>query len=550
MASLLGGVTGSGGREFVLKILADVKDATRGVEQVEKATSSFRDKAVGWGKTIATGLAVTAVAEFGRQTVESAMAADDALDGMMATFGRAGDEVVAFSEKAADRMGLSEAAYQTMATRAGGMLKELGVPTEELAGQTDTLIQRAADLAVTYGVDTATAVDDMTKAMAGQTKGLRKYNVVIDKTQVEARALALGYVDASGAVTEAGKAIATQQLIMEHSADSMGMYAKNAGDFGSQQEIMAAKMENLKATIGESLLPILSQLMEMFAPILEFMAANSSWLVPLAGIIMGIVVAIKAWTIAQAAWNLVMLANPIGLIVAGVVALVAAIVIAYQKVDWFRDLVDEVFRWIRDNWPLLLAILTGPFGGAVAIIIKNWDTIVSFAKQVPERIRQALAVVFDVITSPFKKAWEEIRHIPGLIAEKFTWLVDRIKGMFNGFSDAIVGPFRTAFNAIKWLWNHTVGGFHMSIPSWVPILGGKSWTIPEMATGGIVTRPTIALIGEAGPEAVIPLSQMSSMSTAAAPVIINVYALNATAETGRMIAESLREYNRTAGGVA
>jgi phage-related minor tail protein len=64
-----------------------------------------------------------------------------------------------------------------------------------------------------------------------------------------------------------------------------------------------------------------------------------------------------------------------------------------------------------------------------------------------------------------------------------------------------------------------------------------------MASGGIVTRPTVALIGEAGPEAVIPLGRGGGLGN----VTLNVYAMTANAEVGRKVFEALREYERTSG---
>ena len=99
--------------------------------------------------------------------------------------------------------------------------------------------------------------------------------------------------------------------------------------------------------------------------------------------------------------------------------------------------------------------------------------------------------------------------------------------------------------AIKWLWNTTVGGFGFEIPSWVPLVGGKSFSIPEMAKGGIVRSPTVALLGEAGPEAVVPLGGAGFGN-----VTIQVYALTPTAEVGRKVYDALREYERLTGKVA
>ena len=67
-----------------------------------------------------------------------------------------------------------------------------------------------------------------------------------------------------------------------------------------------------------------------------------------------------------------------------------------------------------------------------------------------------------------------------------------------------------------------------------------------MADGGIVTGPTLAMIGEAGPEAVIPLSQMGNMGGSG--VIINVAGgLSTSAEIGQSVVNALRAYSRTAG---
>ena len=605
MASLLGGAIG-GGREYVLKIVADVRDAVKGVDEVATKTSSMKSTMLGVGKAVAAGLAAGAVVDFGRASIQAAADADDAMDAISASFGGAGQSIIDFSKTTAERMGMSADQYQMMAAETGNLLKSVGLSADDAAKRTITMSERAADMGAIWGTSTAEAMEAIDKAMMGQTKGLQKFNVKISSAEIEARAMAAGYVDAAGKVTDAGKAIAAQELILEKTANVQGAYAENSKDLGSQQDIMRAKMRDLQAEIGGKLLPIIVQLMQAVQPLLNFIADNIQWLLPLAGIIAGIAAAIKVWTLAQGALNLVMMANPIGLIVAAVAAFIAILVIAYQKVDWFRNAVDAMgraavdafnwvkdaavtaFNWIKDNWPLLLAILTGPFGAAVAIIVKNWDSIVDFFRGLPEKLGRVLAPVVDAITYPFKVAWNSVEYVAKLITNVWNWVVDSIRWLFGqvwniitwpfnqawnaveyvakrfvgvwqwfvdslrwlfgGVYDIITWPFRRAMDAIKWLWNTTIGGFGFTVPSWIPLVGGKGFRIPEMASGGIVTRPTIALIGEAGPEAVIPLSSGTSVPVAsAAPVTINVYALTANAEVGRQIWNALREYERVSG---
>jgi hypothetical protein len=86
-------------------------------------------------------------------------------------------------------------------------------------------------------------------------------------------------------------------------------------------------------------------------------------------------------------------------------------------------------------------------------------------------------------------------------------------------ADVITAPFKAAFKAVAGLWNNTVGKLSFTVPNWVPGIGGKGFDVPDipmLAEGGIVTSPTLAMIGEGrGPEAVIPLSKMGSMGLVA-----------------------------------
>lgn len=641
----------------MLRIVADVDDATKGMQQVEKSSSTMKDKVLGVGKAIAGGMAVGAVISFGKESISAAADAQQAMNGVRAVFGDSADEVEEFSTKAITSMGISDDAYQAFATTTGGLLKDMGVPLDKTVQMTDDLAQRGADLASVYGVDTEQAFTAMQKAMGGSYKGLKALGINLNKSEVDARAMSEGWVDAEGNVTSAGRAMATQALIMEKSNDKAGAFAAHSGEVANQQKILQLQFEETQETIGTALLPVLQKLMAVFVPLLEFTAKYADILVPIAGVILGIVAAYKAYELAQiaikvatVAWtgvqwllNAALAANPIGLIVIAITALVAGFVLAYKKVDWFRKGVDAaldgilkafhwlldaakaVFEWIKKHWPLLLAILTGPFGLAALAVVKNWDKIqkavsavfswikknwplllaiitgpiglavlaisknwdkikdlfnhgvdaighimhgvwetvsgpfregytrvkeiigamVDWLRDVPTRVGNAMRSVWHELSGPFKDGVQAVRDIFNGLVEWVRGIPERVGGVLSGVASAITAPFKAAFDGIEYLWNSTVGGFGFSIPSWVPGVGGKSFSIPEMASGGIVNRPTIALLGEAGPEAVVPLGRAGFGN-----VVINVYALTASAEVGRQVYNSLREYERTTGKVA
>lgn len=164
--------------------------------------------------------------------------------------------------------------------------------------------------------------------------------------------------------------------------------------------------------------------------------------------------------------------------------------------------------FIKAHWQLILAILTGPIGLAVLFIKDNFNGIVSFFEGIPSDIGNAISGVVGTITAPFKTAISDVTGAWSAIYNMFWAFPGQMASVAAGMWGWIAGAFRGAINDVIGLWN----GLHFTLPS-VSFLGahigGETIGVPQvpyMAKGGIVNRPTLAMIGEAGPEAVVPLS--------------------------------------------
>lgn len=186
--------------------------------------------------------------------------------------------------------------------------------------------------------------------------------------------------------------------------------------------------------------------------------------------------ATKAWAIAQAGLNLVLSLNPIGLVIIAIAALIAIIIVIATKTDWFQKIwkvawegikkaVEFTWNWIKDHWPLILSILTGPIGAAVIYIVRHWDTIVDTVKSLPGKIAKAASGMWDGIKNAFRSA--------------LNWVIDK----WNGLNFSI--PSFSAFG-IK------VGGFNLGVPH-----------INRFASGGLGTG--LALAGEGGKPELVQL---------------------------------------------
>jgi hypothetical protein len=189
----------------------------------------------------------------------------------------------------------------------------------------------------------------------------------------------------------------------------------------------------------------------------------------------------------------------IGLIVLAVAALIAIAYVLYRNwtTIWkaMKDVVLDVWNWIAHNWPLLLAILLGPFTLAAYLIIVNWHNLVAFFAGVGGDIARVTAGMWHGIADAFYAAYLSVLRIWNSVWSWFTGLPGAIagaaSGMFHGFTDA----FRMAIDGMIDLWNDfaSLTAIHVHIP--IPLTKGINFdhgpvipTIPHLAQGGLITN--------------------------------------------------------------
>lgn len=335
-------------------------------------------------------------------------------------------------------------------------------------GKAQEGLSLAMDISTATGKDLATVSDALSKAYAGNMKGLKALSP-------EMAALIKDGADLNTIMDVLGGTFG-------------GATAEAAGTAEGQMKRFGIAIAEAKENIGAALIPVIEKALPLLTGLGAWAQENTTTFLVIAGLIGGIAAAIVAVNIAlkvynaiqvitnalTAVWNALLLANPITLVVLAVVALIAILTALYFKFDGVRKIVDTVFD----------AITTGV---------------------------------------------------------KFSF--DAIKTYFT----AVLNIYKSVFNGIASLWNNTIGKLSFSFPSWVPGLGGKGFSVPNipmLAEGGIVTGPTLAMIGEAGPEAVVPLSKMGGMGG----VTVNVNGgLSTSAEIGQAVVNAIRAYNRSAG---
>lgn len=170
--------------------------------------------------------------------------------------------------------------------------------------------------------------------------------------------------------------------------------------------------------------------------------------------------ATKLWAAAQWLLNAAMTANPVGLLIAAIVALVAAVVLLWKRCETFRKIVTAVFQaalkairkvwdWIKRNWPMLLAILAGPFGLVVALIIKNRDRILAALRVVWEWIKGTWAKLVGLLAAPFNAAKALVKAAITVYSEALKTVFGWIKTTWATLSSLLSSPFELAKTIIS-----------------------------------------------------------------------------------------------------
>ncbi|MFT8180178.1 phage tail protein [Mycobacteroides chelonae] len=187
----------------------------------------------------------------------------------------------------------------------------------------------------------------------------------------------------------------------------------------------------------------------------------------------------KAAAAAQRLWNLAMTANPIGLIVVAVGALVAGIIYAYQHSERFRAIVDAawkaikiaaeaVVKWFMDTaWPMLKRVWEG--------IGDGWNWLVTKAGEVWTGVREKFTAVVNFV-----------KGLPGAIT-------NAAKGMWDGLKNGLVAVLNwigDKWNAVADTLSIEVGGTKISaiphMPKFGFDIGGYTGNVPENRIAGVV----------------------------------------------------------------
>lgn len=280
-------VIGGGERDLTIKLLADVDNFKKNMDKASGQTDSFANKSGAALKKVGVAVAAAAAAagafavKFGVDAVKAASDLQETLSKTAQLFGENAAEVEKFAATAATKLGQSKQQALDAAANFAIFGKAAGLAGSDLVNFSTDFTVLASDLASFNNTSPEEAINAIGSALRGEAEPLRKYGVLLDDASLRQAALELGIVNTTkNALTPQQKVLAAQKLIFEQTTAAQGDFARTSDGLANGQRILAAQFENVKTTVGNALLPVVTQLFQVIlndvVPIFKTLADDFS----------------------------------------------------------------------------------------------------------------------------------------------------------------------------------------------------------------------------------------------------------------------------------
>lgn len=413
--------------------------------------------------------ATAAIGKFAKDSITAASDLNETQSKVGVIFGKSAGAVEDYATRAAAALGQSKQQALDAAATFATFGKSAGLSGDKLVGFSTQMTTLASDMASFSNTSPQEAIEAIGAAFRGETEPIRKYGVMLDDATMRQEAVRLGLIKTTKtALTPQQKVLAAQALILKQTTAAQGDFARTSNGLANRQRILAAEFQNVKAEVGQKLLPVVLQLAGALLKLIGFWERNKAVLVPLISVvgtfIATLMAASKAVALINAALRLMGLSStialgPVGLIIAAVAALTIGLIIAYKKSETFRAIVIAVFKAVG-----------GFVLGTVSNILRAIGKFIGIAAKIPGPWQGAMKAAAKSINGAADRVDALNRKLQNLPTGKTV----RVKVI------ADLGPFYMGLQQVH------AAGFH-----------------GRFAKGTSNAPPGLALVGEEGPELVM-----------------------------------------------
>ena len=567
----------------------------KGLRQAEGAVKGFGKQVGKLALALGAAFSIKAISSFAKESILAAEAASTAkarLDAIAAATGVFGEETAKVTDRLAEfaktqemRIAVDDKVIQGVQAQFLSF-KQLSGSADEAGGAFDRATAAAFDMAAAgFGAAESNAIA-LGKALEDPIKGVsalaRTGTVFTDQQKEQIRVL-----------QESGDLIGAQELIL---GELESQYAGVAAATADASDKLQLSFDNIKETAGAAWLPVFADLVEGLQPVLEVLGDELAKaftdlgpvlkdvvgllpglmtavlpLIPILGELAGIFFKIISTVLpvfVELLDQLLPVIADLAPIIADVFlqALDALLPVFMSLIDALMPIVATLLPVLADLIktlaPIVITIIEAflPLIEAVLpILIELIEFLVPILELAAEILAVLLVAAIGYLVEAFENFMAFLQPFTTMFEDTFGGLGEFFYGIINGMIDMFEGFANGILNGVNFI-IRALNRIQVSAPAWLTALTGitsfginitelPNISLPRvaLADGGIVTGPMNALIGEAGPEAVIPLDRLPMGNT----YNINVTAGIGTngAQVGEQIVTAIKRYERTSGPV-
>ena len=544
---------------------ADFKGFDKSMKQAQKKLSKWSRSANQIGNQLTQNLTFPILA-IGAGAVKLASDFEESLNKVNVSFGQSSIVVEKFAKTTLDSFGIAEGSALEMASLFGDMGTSMGLTQKDAAKMSTSLVGLAGDLASFKNIRIDIAQTALASIFTGETESLKKLGVVMTQANLKQFALEQGITKTIKEMTQAEKVQLRYNFVIAQSTNALGDYERTSDGVANSTKSLQESVKELGEQFGKELLPLASDVIKTLRGVVDSMRSMSTENKKLAINIALITAAFGPLFKAAAAFlnvikNLSIFIPKLLKFITGPVGLIVGFTAMFIKMDEgdgivsnlkkkFVELKAAIFGVseeakaldfsVMDNNADPKSILERMMSGDIGFVkpgtpkkkktktktrddqtfVQAMDPLplqqinVELAK-IPENLEKAKVPLFEL--SQAQKEYNATTQLFGdIMFESMMNAANSQEGFFSSFVENIKKVVKQLLIqlAVMTAINLLMGGTGITLGK---AFGAAKTSILGLASGGLVTGPTMALVGEgsgttaSNPEVVAPLDKLRGM---------------------------------------
>lgn len=500
---------GTIGLQGVEETQDDIEDTTEHAERAEpRMTSAFKRI----GQAVVTYFAVDKIVEFGKSIVDASATVSAEASAFEQIMGDYSEEAQKKLKEVADATGVVDTRLTGHMTSLTAKFKGLGYSVDEATTLASDGLMLASDASAFWDKSLEDSMSALNSFINGSYEGGEAIGLFANDTQLASYAVKNGIVSETkewANLDEARK----QATRLEYAKEMMkmsgatGQASKEADQYANVQANLTEKWRQFKAEIGEPLLQnvvlpamnklsgIVDKLSQGYKDLTKWVSENKDTIKIAVGVIasattgliaykgamtaMAIVKSVTKWldgmTLSQKLLNIAMSMNPIGLVIAGITALVTAFIYFWNTSEEFRnfwiglwntikqaigDAIAFIEPILQSIWDTMVSVWNGISTTVSSVMSAIWTTISTIWEAIKSTIETVLTVILaiigtiwyaidDTVLTVMNAIWNTITTIWNAISNTISTVINGIKSIVSTVWNAIKSVTTTIWNAIK-----------------------------------------------------------------------------------------------------